>query len=189
MQAGMMQSAPGNDFIRHNVPSYTSGEISVRRDAGLSQSSNHIRLGLPSTHSERDVDYQRDELMGTNLVNKVRVMPTMAQRLHPEIDMLKKIYAFREPDQVTQFLSGNKTLTGMISSIYAKIRREFPTGDIILEAVSDSPFSNEKDIVISVSTSLPVDDAIEHLDKVEDVRWDKDSIDPYVDICVKLEYQ
>jgi hypothetical protein len=44
-------------------------------------------------------------------------------------------------------------------------------------------------VVVSVTTSLPVDEAIERLDKVEDVRWIKDSSDPYVNICVKLEYQ
>jgi hypothetical protein len=43
--------------------------------------------------------------------------------------------------------------------------------------------------VVSVTTSLPVDEAMERLDKVEDTRWNKDSTDPYVDICVKLEYQ
>jgi hypothetical protein len=106
-----------------------------------------------------------------------------------EIDTIDKLFKVRKPDKVKQFLSGNKTLVKMISSIYTKIRKEFPSENIILEAVSDSPLSREKDIVISVSTSLSVDEAIERLDRVEDVRWDKGSKDPYVDICVKLKYQ
>jgi hypothetical protein len=107
----------------------------------------------------------------------------------PEIDTIDKLFKVQKPDKVKQFLSGNKTLVKMISSIYAKIRKEFPSENIILDAVSDSPLSREKDIVISVSTSLSVDEAIERLDRVEDVRWDKGSKDPYVDICVKLKYQ
>jgi len=77
----------------------------------------------------------------------------------------------------------------MLSIIYSKIRKEFPSEKITLEVFSDSLLSSEKDVVVSVSTPLPVDEAIERLDKVEDTRWNKDSTDPYVDVCVKLEYQ
>jgi len=106
-----------------------------------------------------------------------------------KIEILSSSYIFREPDEVYRLLSSNKTLITLVTSAYKKIREEFPSEKIFLEAVSDPPFSSEKDVVISVSTSLPVDKAIERLDKVDNVRWDKDSKDPYVDICVKLEYQ
>jgi hypothetical protein len=148
-----------------------------------------IRLVYPSTLSEKDIYYQRN-MIANNSESKVMVTPTIVRQYHhSEIDRLKSLFIFREPDQIDPLLSKNRTLRGLISSTYTKIRKEFPSEDIILEAISDSPLSNEKDIVISVSTSLPVDEAIEHLDKVEDVRWNKDSEDPYVDICVKLEYQ
>jgi hypothetical protein len=196
----MTWAATGNDHIGQNIPSYTKGEISTRRNVGLSQPgdrvrlgissappSNPIRSGLPSTASERDI-YQRDNPLGTNLASNVRVMPAISRLTPPEIDMLKTLYTFRESDQAKSFLSGNNTLRRMLSTIYSKIRKEFPSEKIILDVVSDSPHSSEKEVVISVTTSLPVDKAIERLDKVEDVRWNKDSIDPYVDVCVKLKY-
>lgn len=113
----------------------------------------------------------------------------MDKSVRDAIDGLNTLYVFRESDQVKQFLSGNYTLRKMLSAIYSKIRKEFPSEKITLEVFSDSPHSSEKDIVVSIATSLPVHKAIERLDKVEDVRWNKDSTDPYVDICVKLEYQ
>ncbi|HUS75828.1 MAG TPA: hypothetical protein VMY43_07445 [Methanothrix sp.] len=125
---------------------------------------------------------------GTN-PNEVPIQ--MSRKFIPlaEIDRLRNLYTFQDPDQIKEFLSGNNTLIKRISSIYAKIRTEFPTENIILEAVSDSPNSIDKEIVISVSTALPVVEAIERLDKVESAKWNKDSRDPYVDICLKLDYQ
>ncbi len=102
---------------------------------------------------------------------------------------LSEQFEFREPVQLESFLSGNNTLRRMLSTIHSKIRKEFPSEKITLEVFSDSPRSSEKDIVVSVATSLPVHDAIERLDKVEKVRWNKDSKDPYVNICVELDYQ
>jgi hypothetical protein len=106
-----------------------------------------------------------------------------------KIDSLEKLYKFRDREVVRSHLSSNKTLVSMISTIYTKIRKEFPSESIFLEVVSDLPHSTEKDIIISISTPLSVDEAIERLDKVESVRWSKESRDPRVDICLKLEYQ
>lgn len=144
--------------------------------------------------------FQKDTSMGTYSNQVVKANPSIAAAnacLDAEIDvavrravaLLNMQYEFREPDQVKSFLSGNNTLRRMLSAIHSKIRREFTSEKIILEVFSDSPRSSEKDVVVSVTTSLPVDEAIERLDRVEDVKWDKDSRDPYVDICVKLEYQ
>ena len=146
------------------------------------------RFQRPSLSQERIFCIPRNNLDGTN---PNRVPTPMIQKAKPqsEIDMLKNSYVFREPDQVKSFLSGNTTLRKMLSAMYSKIRKEFLSEKIILEVFSDSPESSEKDVVVSVTTSLPVDEAIERLDKVEDVRWIKDSSDPYVNICVKLEYQ
>ncbi|RQW77059.1 MAG: hypothetical protein EHM14_15225 [Methanothrix sp.] len=127
--------------------------------------------------------------MLSQYISEKETNPLKTIRPKTGIDALDGLYIFREPDRIRHFLSGNKTLLSLISSTYANIRKEFPIEKIFLEAVSDSPFSSEEDIVISISTSLPVDEAIDRLDKVDSVRWDKDSRDPYVDICVKLEYK
>jgi hypothetical protein len=188
-----MFAAPGNDFIRPNVSTHTTGEKIPLKNVKWTSLGSQSRIGnpRPSTTSERDIYNQRDSSMGTNSGSIVGMMPRMAQSRESlsEIDKLNSLYTFQEPDQIKRLLSSNKTVTRMVSSIYEKIRKEFISEKIFLEAISDSPLTSKKDIVISVFTSLPVDEAIERLDKVEDVRWNKDSEDPYVDICVKLEYQ
>jgi hypothetical protein len=152
------------------------------------------RLIEPKTYN----NFQKNMSDGTHSSSVVNAIPSVADAsLNAEIDgvvrdaiaSLGVQYDFREPIQVKSFLSGNNTLRRMLSTIYSNIRKEFPSEKIILEVFSDSPLSSEMDMVVSVETSLPVDEAIAKLDKVEDVRWNKDSSDPYVNICVKLEYQ
>jgi len=188
----MIPTAAGNDIIRTNAPEYTTGERISLRNVGWTPLGGRIKIKQNPTPHERIIYVQRDKTLGTNSGSMVMgEMPLAAQlgESPSEIDRLNSLYTFQEPDQIRRMLSGNKTVTGMVSSIYERIRKEFHSEKILLEAISDSPLSSKKDIVISVFTSLPVDQAIERLDKVEDVRWNKDSNDPYVDICVKLEYQ
>ena len=185
-------------FAKKVAPIGTIGEhISQKRASGTSYL-GRSRFGSKLIAPTINNNFQQNISMGTYSKGVVREIPSTAdafldieieQAVREAIDVLSALYAFRESSQVRQFLSSNNTLRGMLSVIYSKIRKEFPSEKIILEVVSDSPNSGEKDIVVSVTTSLPVDEAIERLDKVEDTRWNKDSPDPYVDICVKLEYQ
>lgn len=142
-------------------------------------------------------NFQKDISSGTYSNPVVNAIPSVADAsLNAEIDAVVRDaiaslgaqYEFREPIRVNSFLSGNNTLRRMLSTIYSKIRKEFPSEKITLEMFPDSPHTSEKDMVISVATSLPVDEAIDKLDRVEDVRWNKDSKDPYVNICVNLDY-
>jgi len=188
----------GDQFAREGAPIGTiGGSISHQRTGwteGLSRFRNRPVDPVPYNN------FQKDRSMGTYSNQVVNAIPSIAAAnacLDVEINaavrravaLLNMQYEFREPDQVKSFLNGNNTLRRMLSAIHSKIRREFTSEKIILEVFSDSPRSSEKDVVVSVTTSLPVDEAIERLDRVEDVKWDKDSRDPYVDICVKLEYQ
>ncbi len=112
----------------------------------------------------------------------------ISDAVYKAVDGLNSLYRFQEPDLVRRLLVSNNTLRRMLIKIYSNIRKEFPSEAINLDVFSDSPNSNENDLVVSVVTSLPVDEAIDRLDRVENVRWNKDSKDPYIDICVNLEY-
>ena len=178
------------------------GNVSIGESYSRSTNPDVIDLrGVEWSPFSGQVNIQRDKTSGTDLVRGIQTMQPqnigqnafldneVVPAICDAVAWLDRQYNFREPDEVKSFLSGNNTLRKMLSTIHSKIRKEFPSEKIILEVFSDSPRSSEKDIVVSVATSLPVDEAIERLDKVEDVRWDKDSKDPYVNICVKLEYQ
>ena len=142
---------------------------------------------------------QESKTMGTDFGNAIRIIPQsgwqnmnldikIGKTVREAIDGLRSLYTFRDPDLVGQLLSSNNTIRGMLPKIYSNIRKEFPSEKINLDVLSDLPYSNEMDLVVSVVTSLPVDEAVDRLDRVEDVRWNRDSRDPYVNICVNLEY-
>ncbi|MGB5099786.1 MAG: hypothetical protein WBN94_04215 [Methanothrix sp.] len=184
----------GERFARANTPVPIGGSISKQRTAGTSDQSRFRYRQIEPIYN----NFRKDISRGTYSNQVVNAIHSVADAgLNAEIDAvvrdavtwLSGQYEFREPVQVKSFLSGNNTLRRMLSTIHSKIRKEFPSEKITLEVVSDSSNYSEKDVVVSVTTSLPVDEAIERLDKVEDTRWNKDSTDPYVDICVKLEYQ
>lgn len=185
----------GERFARVHTRSNVFGESVSKQSATGTPTLGRFRARLnePKIYN----NFQKDISRGTYSSPVVNVIPSVADAsLNAEIDAvvrdaiasLSVQYEFREPIQVKSFLSGNNTLRRMLSAIYSKIRKEFPSEKIILEVFPDSPHSSEKDMVISVVTSLPVDEAIDKLDRVEDVRWNKDSKDPYVNICVNLEY-
>ncbi len=186
----------GERFARIRTPIVSiGGPVSKQSAAGTSNQNRFMyRPNEPDIYN----NFQEDRSIGTYSNPVVNAIHSIADAsINAEIDdvvrgaveWLGEQYEFREPIQVKSFLSGNNTLRGMLSTIYSKIRKEFPSEKITLEVFSDPPHSSERDIVVSVETSLPVHDAIELLDRVEDVRWNKDSNDPYVNICVKLQYQ
>lgn len=172
-------------FIGHSDPAGGEGEMIHLRSVGWTSVENKVQFQHQLIR-ERNINLLQGELSGTNFDDVVRLMPPAV--LRSDIDRLKSLYIFQNPSKAEEVLKCNRTVVKMISSIYTKIRKEFPSERILLEAISDYPSSQEKDIVISVSTSLPVDEAIDRLDKVENVRWNKSSPDPYVNVCVKLDY-
>lgn len=141
--------------------------------------------------------FRRSVPTGTESKKMIRSIPSatisildadISDVVRKAVNGLSSSYIFPEPDRVRQLLCSNNTLRGMLVKIYSNIRKEFPLEKIKLDVFSDSPYSSEKDIVVSVVTSLPVDEAIDRMDRVEDVRWNRDSKDPYINICVSLEY-
>ena len=185
----------GERFERVHTPiASIGGSVSKQSAAGTS---DQIRFRHRPAEPKIYNNFQKETSIGTYSSPVVNSIHSVADAgLNAEIDAvvrdavtwLSGQYEFREPIQVKSFLSGNNTLRRMLSTIHSKIRKEFPSEKITLEVFSDSPRSSEKDMVVSVATTLPVHEAIERLDKVENVRWDKDSKDPYVNICVELEY-
>lgn len=188
-------------FIGAFHPMDTENRVFPSGDVGWTPLGDQVKVKQNLNPCEKNINVQRDKTSGTDLVRRIHAMPhqnigkdvfidnEVGTAIHDAIAWLDGHYNFRKPDEVKSFLSGNNTLIKMLSSIYSKIRKEFPSERIILEVFPDSPHSSEKDIVVSVATTLSVDEAIERLDKVEDVRWNKDSNDPYINICVKLQYQ
>jgi hypothetical protein len=186
----------GERFARMHTPIASIGGLVSKQSAAgtLDQSRFRYKPAEPRIYNnfKKGISigtYSNPVVNAIHSVTDANLIAEIDAVVSDAVTWLSRQYEIREPIQVKSFLSGNNTLRRMLSTIYSKIRKEFPSEKITLEVFSDSPHSSEKDIVVSVMTSLPVDDAIERLDKVEDVRWDQESKDPYVNICVRLDYQ
>lgn len=190
---GCTEISVGERLTMVRTPTAPFGRSALKQHAV--GTSNQYRFSSRPIESKICNKFQKDMSRGTYsnpMVNKTHSNADASLNAEIDCDAIEQLrgqYKFREPTKVESFLVGNNTLRKMLFTIYSKIRKEFPSEKITLEVFSDSPRSSEKDMVVSVETSLPVDEAIEKLDKVEDVSWNKGSSDPYVNICVKLEYQ
>lgn len=58
-----------------------------------------------------------------------------------------------------------------------------------MEVLADPGSPIEKELLISISTSLPPIDAIKKLDAFDDSWWFGASASSPVDVCIKVEYR
>ncbi len=58
-----------------------------------------------------------------------------------------------------------------------------------MDVHSSPAHTEEKEVLISVSTTMSPREAIARLDMVDDELWFEDSNEHYVNICLKLEYK
>ena len=58
-----------------------------------------------------------------------------------------------------------------------------------MEVLSDPSYPDGKELLISISTSLPPNEAIRGLDAFDDEWWLSASTNSSADICIKVEYR
>lgn len=105
------------------------------------------------------------------------------------IEELAEVYKFRRPNEVYAFLSEEQSAVSLISDAKRVIREYFPKDEIFMEVLADPNSPNEKELLISISTSLPPEEAISRLDAFDDNWWLCASTSSTADICIKVEYR
>ena len=109
--------------------------------------------------------------------------------LHRELTLLNRIYTFRKPSEVSDFLSDNVYLVPLLVEAYGKIREYFPSAKLILEVVADPEADKEKELVIFICTNLPPDEALDRLELLDRNWWLDASLDSDEKLCIHVEFE
>jgi class 3 adenylate cyclase len=109
--------------------------------------------------------------------------------LSRHIEELAEGYRFRRPDEVYAFLGEEPSALALASKAHGVIREHFAEDEIFMEVFADPNSPEEKELLISISTSLTPEEAIRRLDAFDENWWLSASASSAADICIKVEYR
>lgn len=122
-------------------------------------------------------------------MQKLKPNFTGINNLNKDLRAAAEVYTLRRPNDVYDFLKKKPSVMDLISEAYERIQDYFPQGEIFMEVLADPGSPMEKELLISISTSLPPIDAIRKLDAFDDNWWLGASSSSPADICIKVEYR
>lgn len=122
-------------------------------------------------------------------MQKLEARSTGLDNLNREIVAMARDYTFRRPEDVYDFLKKEPSAIALVSEAHGRIREHFPQGEIFMEVLRDPGSPIERELLISISTSLPPSDAVRKLDAFDDSWWLGASSTSPADICIKVEYR
>lgn len=114
---------------------------------------------------------------------------TGINNLNKDLRAATEVYTLRRPNDVYDFLKKEPSAIAQILETYERIQEYFPQDEIFMEVLADPGSPIEKELLISISTSLPPIDAIRRLDAFDDSWWLGASSSSPADICIKVEYR
>ena len=114
---------------------------------------------------------------------------TGINNLNKDLRAATEVYTLRRPNDVYDFLKKEPSAIAQILETYERIQEYFPQDEIFMEVLADPGSPIEKELLISISTSLPPIDAIRRLDAFDDSWWLGVSSSSPADICIKVEYR
>ncbi|MDQ1312666.1 MAG: hypothetical protein QG605_1205 [Euryarchaeota archaeon] len=123
------------------------------------------------------------------LVQKLEARFTGIDNLNRDIVAMARDYTLRRPEDVYDFLKEEPSAIALVSEAHGRIREHFPHGEIFMEVLRDPGSPIERELLISISTSLPPSDAVRKLDAFDDSWWLGASSSSPADICIKVEYR
>src|SRR5207249_4171107 len=85
---------------------------------------------------------------------------------------LERLYVLDEREEVLQFLRKHPSLVQLLLDTYKEIKAYFPSSDIFLDISLDPEVAGDNENLIgSIATTLPPDEAIEAFEKFYDNWW------------------
>lgn len=114
---------------------------------------------------------------------------TGIKNLNEDLRAAAEVYTLRRPNDVYDFLKKEPSAVALVSEAHERIREHFPQDEIFMEVLTDPGSPMEKELLISISTSLPPSDAVRKLDAFDDSWWLGASSTSPADICIKVEYR
>lgn len=105
--------------------------------------------------------------MAIQIVDTVRV-PTK----EPKPEALEKLYTFRRPMEVSEFLEARPFLVPLLVEAHDKIGEYFePQPEVVLEVVADPEADDERELFAFIQTSLLPEEALDRLERLDDDWW------------------
>lgn len=108
----------------------------------------------------------------------------------PKSVALEKLYTYRRPKEVKEFLAAHPFLEPLLVEAYNKLDDYFgPQPDVVLEVVTDPEAIDDRELFAFIRTSLPSHEALEKLDQFDENWWldAGDQVDGK--LCIHLEFK
>jgi len=102
------------------------------------------------------------------------VAPLKKQSDTQTLDLLQQYgYTLRHPGDVVEFLSRYSSLLEILEEAPRQIHRHFGDGmsGLVLEAVKDPEAEDDEELILFIQTVLPIDQALQKLDRLDDMWW------------------
>jgi len=111
--------------------------------------------------------WQKAQIMTQQIVDTAQV-----PAIEPALQSLGQLYTFRRPQEVSQFLDTHPFLVPLLVEAHAKVAEYFgPSPDVVLEVVSDPEAENDRELFAFIRTTLPSDEALSKLDRLDQEWW------------------
>lgn len=111
------------------------------------------------------------------------------QALNSDIEEIEKIYELTRKTEVVNFLTTYPFLTDLLLEAFGQVEKFFGLNpDVTLEVVQDLEATDERELVASIHTSLPPDEALDRLDQLDDHWWLDAMTKAQGNFCINLEF-
>ncbi|MBO1347587.1 MAG: hypothetical protein EBE86_009410 [Hormoscilla sp. GUM202] len=89
-----------------------------------------------------------------------------------EIESLEKLYSFKEPQAVYDFLESNPFLVPLLQEAHGEIRKHFPNSRLFLQYITDPEIYNPQlAVFLTRPENLDVEERIDLLERLGDDWW------------------
>lgn len=89
-----------------------------------------------------------------------------------EIESLEKLYSFKEPQAVYDFLESNPFLVPLLQEAHGEIRKHFPNSRLFLQYITDPEIYNPQlAVFLTRPENLDAEERIDLLERLDDDWW------------------
>jgi hypothetical protein len=165
----------------------------IREWQARTQQGEQVPLETDSLKKEakrlKGIANRLESVMNNSMNIKARFKtPKIYKMIMKDLNDLSKIYTFRRPSEVVDFLNNNRSLVPFLAEAYDRIIQYFPAATLILEVVTD-PEDDHKELVIFIQTTLSPKDAFATLDDLDRTWWLDASLGIGEYICIHVEFE
>jgi hypothetical protein len=108
----------------------------------------------------------------------------------PALQSLGQLYTFRRPEEVSGFLRAHPFLIPLLLEAHSKIVQCFgPSPEVVLEVVTDPEAMDDRELFAFIRSSLPPDEALGKLDKLDKEWWLDEADRAEGNLCIHLEFR